>query len=362
MLKNKLRALLLVTTLVGISPALANTLAAGIEGFKKNDYITSLTIFALLASEGDAEAQIYMGYMHEHGLGIPQNYKTAARWYSLAVKKNSSHAQFNLAHLHFNGLGFPQNYQTALNLYKKSAESGFAPAQNNLGYMYENGIGVKVDYSTAFNWYKKAANQSYPLALISLGHLLENGKGTTKNLAEAKRYYEKVLRLSDLTEEHQGFVQNRLITIDSTINESPKQIAENKFSNEDKKIQNKSQKIDEFEGKLNNQKLRIECPIAQENIQQELKVKKPNKPGNYVYITTKSIQTVCVLDANDVLTVKTIPANAHHNFTGSPPFNLMVENFNELSVYYQGSLVKPKQRDIKSLRLVETVLLQDQKP
>ncbi|WP_139297556.1 caspase family protein [Nitrosomonas communis] len=89
--------------------------------FDRANYATALKIWLPKASEGDAEAQTYVGEIYEKGLGIAPDYAMAAVWY------------------------------------RKAAEQGNSQAQTNLGYLYEKGLGVEQDSITALNWYRKAS-------------------------------------------------------------------------------------------------------------------------------------------------------------------------------------------------------------
>ncbi|TYP94267.1 MULTISPECIES: caspase family protein [Nitrosomonas] len=89
--------------------------------FDRANYATALKIWLPKASEGDAEAQTYVGEIYEKGLGIAPDYAMAAVWY------------------------------------RKAAEQGNPQAQTNLGYLYEKGLGVVQDPIMALNWYRKAS-------------------------------------------------------------------------------------------------------------------------------------------------------------------------------------------------------------
>ena len=62
------------------------------------------------AEQGDAAAQLNLGFSYERGLGVPQNYKEAVRWYLAAAEQGHSKAQYNLAAMYAHGNGVPQDY------------------------------------------------------------------------------------------------------------------------------------------------------------------------------------------------------------------------------------------------------------
>ena len=119
--------LLLTLVVAQPSPAAAGFAAAGFyEGeaaYKRGDFATALRELSPLANLGYAGAQYRLGVMYERGRGVPQDYKTAAKWYRLA------------------------------------AEQGDALAQQSLGVMYGQGQGVAQDNIRAHMWSNIAASQ-----------------------------------------------------------------------------------------------------------------------------------------------------------------------------------------------------------
>ncbi len=89
--------------------------------YSRADYRSALNVWRSRAEEGNAEAQHYVGEIHEKGLGIDPDYEEAAKWY------------------------------------KKAADQGYSRSMVNLGYFYERGLGVEQDLPTALEWYRKAS-------------------------------------------------------------------------------------------------------------------------------------------------------------------------------------------------------------
>ena len=63
------------------------------------DYPKALYWFKKAAEQGYANAENYLGYMYEQGLGVPQDYNKALYWYKKAAKKGSKQAKRELEHL-----------------------------------------------------------------------------------------------------------------------------------------------------------------------------------------------------------------------------------------------------------------------
>ena len=83
-----------------------NAAAGFLEGqisWSSGDYTAALREWKPLAIKGDAEAQYWLGGMHENGEGVIQDHQEAVKWYTM------------------------------------SAEQGFAPAQGKLGVFFQTG-------------------------------------------------------------------------------------------------------------------------------------------------------------------------------------------------------------------------------
>lgn len=83
----------------------------------------ALMWFGVAALQGDAEAQLHLGFMYAEGTGISKNLVEAAHWY------------------------------------RKSAEQGNVRAQRALSHAYEYGLGVSQDLAQAVEWHQKAAEE-----------------------------------------------------------------------------------------------------------------------------------------------------------------------------------------------------------
>ena len=143
------------------------------------------------AEEGYEEAQSELGHMYSGGLGVPKNYKKAAKWYRKAAKQGHTLAQFELGEMYSGGLGVPKDKVKAAKWYHKSAEQHWDLAQWKLGEMYYRGEGVPKNYAEAAKWYRKAAEQELDWAQFDLGEMYFRGEGVPKNYAEAVKWWRK---------------------------------------------------------------------------------------------------------------------------------------------------------------------------
>ena len=101
--------LLLTLVVAQPSPAAAGFAAAGFyEGdaaYKRGDFATALRELSPLANLGYAGAQYRLGVMYERGRGVPQDYKTAAKWYRRAAEQGDALAQQSLGVMYGQGQG-----------------------------------------------------------------------------------------------------------------------------------------------------------------------------------------------------------------------------------------------------------------
>ena len=157
---------------VSICSLIATANAAPIDdasaAYKRSDYAQALILYKGLAAQGNARAQITLGFMYDKGQGVPQNYQEALKWIRLAAAQGNALGQNNLGSMYYNGLGIAQDYQTAVKWFKLAAMQGDALGQTNLGWMYQNGNGVTQDYQEALKWYRLAAAQRQESAIVNL--------------------------------------------------------------------------------------------------------------------------------------------------------------------------------------------------
>src|SRR3972149_3986732 len=116
------------------------------NAFEKEDSTRPLLEFRLLADQGNALAQNYLGVMYAMGQDVPQDYQEAMQWFRKAAEQGEALAQFNLGLMYARGQGVPQDFQEAMQWFSKAAEQGNAKAKNFLGEMYAEGKGVKQDF------------------------------------------------------------------------------------------------------------------------------------------------------------------------------------------------------------------------
>jgi hypothetical protein len=95
----------------------------GLAAFKRGDYVTAHTEFLRLAEQGNAAAQLNVGFLYHYGLGVEQNHSGAVKWYRKAAEKGLPEAQFSLGTVYESGAGGPRDLVRAYRWYSLAAES-----------------------------------------------------------------------------------------------------------------------------------------------------------------------------------------------------------------------------------------------
>jgi uncharacterized protein len=81
----------------------------GTSAFDRGDYVVAARELEPAARQGNAKAQAMLGFMFEHGLGVPQDYHIAVAWYIQAAEQGDAGAQYSLGLLYDKGFGVQQN-------------------------------------------------------------------------------------------------------------------------------------------------------------------------------------------------------------------------------------------------------------
>ncbi|KPC50283.1 tetratricopeptide repeat protein [Amantichitinum ursilacus] len=94
------------------------------------DYRQAMVWYRKAAAQGDALAMGNIGYLYEHGLGVPQDDAQAVQWYRPAARADNARAQFHLGKLLYQGRGVAQADAVAgERLIKRAAAQGDEEAQ-----------------------------------------------------------------------------------------------------------------------------------------------------------------------------------------------------------------------------------------
>ena len=165
----------------------------GVAAHEAKNYPEAMRWFRKAAEQGNAEAQVYLGFMYQNGRGVKRDDREAVRWHRKAAEQGEARAQFNLGFMYQNGRGVKRDDREALRWYRKAAEQGNAEAQVYLGFMYQNGRGVAQDYVQAHKWLNIASalgnknTKSIAKSVAKIGRQEVESKMTPQQIADAQR-------------------------------------------------------------------------------------------------------------------------------------------------------------------------------
>ncbi len=132
--------------------------------YSQGDYDAAFEIFYMLASNGHAASQYWVGYSYDYGLTGTWDYAVAADWYTLAASQGIVAAQTRLGSLYESGNGVSQSYSDAVYWYTLAADNGDMGAQYLVSFLYRDGLGTAQSYDTALYYLDLAASQGHEAA------------------------------------------------------------------------------------------------------------------------------------------------------------------------------------------------------
>jgi hypothetical protein len=167
---------------------LAQSVAAGIDAWRKQDYAGAVAIWRPLAEKGDADAAFNLGQAYRLGRGVTLNLSAAQTWFERAARQGHVDAQTTLGLLLFqNG-----NQTAGLRWLKGAAERGDARAMLIYGTALFNGDGIAQDPVLGYAYVSRAAAQGLAPAKQTLEQmdqvmpLEDRKKGLAIAMAKAK--------------------------------------------------------------------------------------------------------------------------------------------------------------------------------
>lgn len=109
------------------------------------------------ATDGDAEAQFWLGIGYDRGYFGGLDYQESLKWLRMSAAQGLPNAQLSLGQMHEEGHGVPDNDEVAAYWYRKAADhfsdvDGVFEAEVQLAYMYRDGR-LKRDNVQAYMWF-----------------------------------------------------------------------------------------------------------------------------------------------------------------------------------------------------------------
>jgi TPR repeat protein len=174
---------------VEVGAAFQRALAARMRG----DFGALLREMSALAEKGYAQAQFRMGWLHERGVGVAQDFVKAREWYAKAMANGDADAIARTGLLYELGLGVEKNYDKAAAYYQRAIAANSALGYAHMGYLYETGKGVPRDREKAAEHYRRGMEKGDYLAVTRLGFLYQLGRGVGKDEYKAVELYKQAV-------------------------------------------------------------------------------------------------------------------------------------------------------------------------
>ena len=151
----------------------------------------TLQQYQLAALQGDASAQMQLGFFYEMGYGTEPDMALAANWYRKAAEQDNASAQYSLGELYYRGEGVDRDPAEAVRWFRKAAAQGNRNAQSYLAEAYFAGTGVPQDDAKSARWAERAAEQGDTKSQFLIGWMYEQGRGVAQDEVAAARWYRK---------------------------------------------------------------------------------------------------------------------------------------------------------------------------
>jgi uncharacterized protein len=185
--------------------SLGPTFGFGRSSQHKHTNPTSRTVNDLRnrASEGNPEAQYFLGLLMWYGDGVGVNREGAMDLFRKAAKQGHIHAQFNVGLiLAFSAPdptagGIDHDMTSAFKWVANAASEGLSDANWLLGLMYRDAKGTEKNYEKAFEHFQLAADQHSARGYFFVGMMHEYGLGTPTSFKDAAKNYRRAAAQQD---------------------------------------------------------------------------------------------------------------------------------------------------------------------
>lgn len=166
---------------------------AGRVIYYRQKFVAQLDWFKKFSLQGDAIAQLSLGYCYLQGLGVEKNTATAIQLFRKAAQQGNLTAIENLGKLYSFYDDSVKNEPMAFQFFLQAVMRGSIRAELDFGECYEYGRGVTKSEGYAFKRYQRAAEQGDSFSQYALAHCYHSGTGIPKNNAMALQWCHKAV-------------------------------------------------------------------------------------------------------------------------------------------------------------------------
>ena len=164
---------------------------AALDAWVKGDRMQALSLWRMLAAQGDARAQYNLGVIFDEADGVERDVDLAISYYRDAAAQGYDDAVYNLAVLLEELRPEPESesWREMIGLYSSMAAAGRADAQFRIAYFYDLGEMLPRDQEQAARWYHAAAEQGHAEAAANLARCFAMGEGLDPSDPMAFKWY-----------------------------------------------------------------------------------------------------------------------------------------------------------------------------
>lgn len=148
---------------------------------------------------GDDRSAVFVAYLYEFGLGVPQSFEKAAEYYMTCTHADDGEAAYNLSVMYFFGLGVPRDLVRARSWMETSAAMGCIEAQIYLAGMYLTGYLNDPSVATVTLLPYHRAIYDFPTPLLSgdsIDAYTEDARILAEGVSESDAFYMLSLAVS----------------------------------------------------------------------------------------------------------------------------------------------------------------------
>lgn len=145
---------------------------------------------AVLAAQGEPEAQYKLAQAYRDGKGMKRNMAEAVYWFALAASNGQKAAAIDLARLYEQGAGVKRDLSQAALWWFRAGALGDEDAKTRFVTLFLNGDTNDVGGATGISWLEALANSGRTDVVLALGQAYEKGRGVPADLGKARQWYE----------------------------------------------------------------------------------------------------------------------------------------------------------------------------
>jgi TPR repeat protein len=148
-------------------------------------FAEALSVSKGWADKGSLSARMFLGWLHERGMAVPQQLDIADRWYREAASLGLPEAQFYLGRLCLTrGMA-----SEAIEWFERAASHDYPPAAFRLSRIYSEGRITEADVEKSDFYLSKAARLGHFYASKQMAVRLIKGTRTKRNVVTGVRLF-----------------------------------------------------------------------------------------------------------------------------------------------------------------------------